>query len=72
MVSKKDGKLLCCKLNAELANLLEQCAKNTGLTKTVIVERALASYLGGGGLAADVKKLDDFLEGFLVAGLPMD
>ena len=41
---KKDYKLLNCKLEKPIADQLEQFSEETGLSKTVAVERALKAY----------------------------
>lgn len=42
---KKDFKLLNCKIEKEIADMLNQFSEETGLSKTVTVERALKAYI---------------------------
>jgi len=43
---KKDGRNKTFKLKTEIADALEAHAEETGLSLTVIVEKALKEYLG--------------------------
>ena len=42
---KKDYKLLNCKLEKPIADMLDKFIEDTGLSKTVTVEKALKAYL---------------------------
>lgn len=42
---KKDFKLLNCKIEKEIAEQLDQFSIETGLSKTVTVEKALKAYI---------------------------
>ena len=42
---KKDHKLLNCKIEKEIADLLDEFVAETGLSKTVTVEKALKAYI---------------------------
>ena len=44
--TKKDGKIFNCYLSSEIFDLLEKYSIKTGLTKTMITERAIKQYLG--------------------------
>ena len=43
---KKDAKILNIKLDREIHELLEQFCNESGMTKTIAVEKILAQYLG--------------------------
>lgn len=43
--NKKDGKIFNCYLSSEIYDLLDEYSLKTGLTKTMITERALKQYL---------------------------
>lgn len=43
---KKDGRYLNCYIENQVADALEGFCKKTGLTKTSVVEKALADYIG--------------------------
>ena len=42
---KKNGKIFNCYLSSEIYDLLDEYSLKTGLTKTMITERALKQYL---------------------------
>ena len=42
---KKNGKIFNCYLSSEIYDLLDEYSLKTGLTKTIITERALKQYL---------------------------
>lgn len=42
---KKDYKLINCKIEREIAERLEKFTEETGLSKTVSIEKALIRYL---------------------------
>lgn len=42
---KKDFKLLNCKIDKKIAEDLEKFVADTGLSKTITVEKALAKYI---------------------------
>jgi len=42
---KKEGTYLNCKIETSIAKRLEDYCKETGLTKTITVEKALNAYL---------------------------
>ena len=46
---KKDGKIFNCYLSSEIYDLLDEHSIRTGLTKTMITERAIKQYLGNCG-----------------------
>lgn len=43
---KKEGTYLNCKIESSIAKRLEDYCAETGLTKTITVEKALDAYLG--------------------------
>ena len=43
--NKKDGKIFNCYLSTEIFDLLEDYSIKSGLTKTIITERAIKMYL---------------------------
>ncbi len=43
--NKKDGKIFNCYLSSEIYELLDEYSLKTGLTKTIITERAIKQYL---------------------------
>lgn len=43
--NKKDGKIFNCYLSSEIYDLLDEYSLKTGLTKTIITERAIKQYL---------------------------
>ena len=43
--NKKDGKIFNCYLSTEIFDLLEDYSIKSGLTKTIIAERAIKKYL---------------------------
>ena len=43
--NKKDGKIFNCYLSTEIFDLLEDYSIKSGLTKTIITERAIKKYL---------------------------
>lgn len=43
---RKDGRIFNCYLSAEIYDLLDGYSIRTGLTKTMITERAIKQYLG--------------------------
>lgn len=44
--NKKDGKIFNCYLSSEIYDLLDKYSLKTGLTKTIITERAIKQYIG--------------------------
>lgn len=42
--AKKDGQYINCYIEKEIANVLEKYCNETGLTKTVAIERILGKY----------------------------
>ena len=43
--NKKDGRIFNCYLSSEIYDLLDEYSLKTGLTKTMITERAIKQYL---------------------------
>ncbi len=41
----KEYKVINCKLDKEIADMLEEFSKKTGITKTAAIEKALKKYI---------------------------
>lgn len=53
---KKEGERFCCYLRKDILELLTDYSDDTGVPKTVVVEKALLKYLADMGKTVSEKK----------------
>lgn len=56
---KKEGERFCCYLRKDILELLTDYSDDTGVPKTVVVEKALLKYLADMGKTISEKKKSD-------------
>lgn len=56
---KKEGERFCCYLRKDILELLTDYSDDTGVPKTVVVEKALLKYLADMGKTVSEKKKSD-------------
>ena len=60
---KKDGRMVNCYLNAEICKNLDLYCLMTGMTKTSVIEKALAQFLGPYEMESDTPLKAVYLSG---------